>query len=135
MDLSDEQRQKICGHMEFAISRLRALQASSISSREALETVDVLDSALLKLQSAGESIYGVERVVNPGREKDSKEPHYLDIQYPNGAWKDARHVRNIVSHAYVAIDNDIIWDIIQNHVEALIEAMDDVIRAHQPSGP
>lgn len=110
------------------MSRLRALKASAVPSRAALDEADVLDAALMKLQSAGESLYAVERVVHPERNENSTDPHYLDAQYPGAHWKGARHLRNIISHRYVTIDNDIVWDVIQNRVDGLIADMDKVIR-------
>lgn len=132
MGLNSVQRERICGHLEFGVSRLRDLKASDVPSRAAPENVDVLDAVLMKLQGAGESLYGVERAVNPKRKEDSKDPHYLDVRYPSEHWKGARHLRNIISHGYVTVDNDIVWDVIQNHVDGLIADMIAVIRDLSP---
>ena len=43
--------------------------------------------------------------------------------YPEISWRTMVSTRNRIAHGYLGIDNDIIWDIIQNDIPALLPAL------------
>jgi uncharacterized protein with HEPN domain len=47
-------------------------------------------------------------------------PEELRAKYPSVEWRKIARFRDIVIHHYFAIDNDIIWDIVQSKVPELL---------------
>ena len=45
-------------------------------------------------------------------------------------WRRIVAVRNVLIHGYLGIDNDIIWDIIQNEIEKLRLALEKLAAAN-----
>lgn len=43
--------------------------------------------------------------------------------YPEIPWRTIVSTRNRIAHGYLGIDNDIVWDIIQNDIPALLPAL------------
>ncbi|MEN8180495.1 MAG: DUF86 domain-containing protein [Pseudomonadota bacterium] len=39
-------------------------------------------------------------------------------------WKKAAGLRDVLAHAYFGIDNDILWDVIENKIPELLEAIE-----------
>jgi len=50
-------------------------------------------------------------------------PQDLRDQYPGVEWRKIARFRDIVIHHYFAIDNAIVWDIIQHHVPELLRQL------------
>lgn len=48
-------------------------------------------------------------------------------QYTDVEWKKIVGLRNLVVHRYSGIDDDIVWDVIQNHVPVLREELVQVL--------
>ncbi len=44
-------------------------------------------------------------------------------QLPDIEWRKAAGLRDMLAHAYFGIDNDILWDVVQNKVPQLATAM------------
>ena len=47
-------------------------------------------------------------------------PPDLRSKYPSVEWRKIARFRDIVIHHYFAIDNAIVWDIVENHVPQLL---------------
>ncbi len=47
-------------------------------------------------------------------------PDAVRETYPEIPWRTIVSTRNRIAHGYLGIDNDIIWDIIQNDIPALL---------------
>ncbi|HKZ02660.1 MAG TPA: DUF86 domain-containing protein [Pyrinomonadaceae bacterium] len=48
-------------------------------------------------------------------------PESVREQLPNIEWRKAAGLRDMLIHAYFGIDNDILWDVVQNKVPQLAE--------------
>lgn len=51
-------------------------------------------------------------------------PEEVRSTAPDIPWRRIVAVRNILIHGYLGIDNDIIWDIVQNEIAPLKKALD-----------
>lgn len=67
------------------------------------------DATIRNLEILGEAIKNI-----PDEWKDEE---------PSIQWKNIANFRNRLAHAYFGIDDEIIWDIISNHLEAVREAL------------
>ena len=47
----------------------------------------------------------------------------LRVQLPDIEWRKIAGMRDMLAHAYFGIDNDILWDVVQNKVPQLAEAI------------
>ena len=51
----------------------------------------------------------------------------LRNKLPQVDWRKASGLRDMLSHVYFGIDNDILWDVIQNKVPHLLEIVNDFL--------
>ena len=47
-------------------------------------------------------------------------PNQVRARYPEVEWPKIAGLRDVIAHEYFGIDEDILWDIIQNQVPALL---------------
>ena len=50
-------------------------------------------------------------------------PEVIREAHPEIPWRTVVGTRNRIAHGYLGIDNDIVWDIIQNDIPALLPAL------------
>ncbi len=60
-------------------------------------------------------------------EAAAKIPDSIRLSYPHIAWGEIIGTRNRVTHFYSGVDDDIIWDIVQNDIPALIPQLEKVL--------
>lgn len=77
----------------------------------------LFNSTCMCLQSIGEAI----------RQVDNKTEGKLFSKYPEIPWKQIIGMRNILSHEYLSIDPDLIFDIISQEIEPLKEMLGRVL--------
>ena len=77
----------------------------------------LFNSTCMCLQSIGEAI----------RQVDNKTEGKLFSKYPEIPWKQIIGMRNILSHEYLSIDPDLIFDIISQEIEPLRETLRRVL--------
>jgi len=58
-----------------------------------------------------------------------KLPLHITRQQPQIPWRFITDFRNRLAHGYFGIDNDIVWDVIENHLPATEEALQEIKRA------
>jgi uncharacterized protein with HEPN domain len=52
--------------------------------------------------------------------------------HPDIAWREIAGMRDIISHAYFALDLDILWDAIRNDVPGLLKRVRDILKRATP---
>ncbi|MEA5508761.1 DUF86 domain-containing protein [Crocosphaera sp. UHCC 0190] len=52
-----------------------------------------------------------------------KIPTEIKENYPEVEWRKIAGLRDILAHAYFSLDNEILWDVVQNKVSPLLEAI------------
>lgn len=75
------------------------------------------DAILLNLHIIGEAV--------------KKLPDDFRDRYSEVAWREIAGLRDIIAHAYFALDFDIIWDAVERDVPALRDAVKKIIQAEQ----
>lgn len=56
-------------------------------------------------------------------------PYELKTKYENVKWKKIAGLRDIVAHEYFGIDEDIIWDVVQNKILELRPEIEIIIES------
>ena len=72
------------------------------------------DAVLLNLHIIGEAV--------------KKLPGDLRERHPDVAWREIAGLRDVIAHAYFALDADILWDAVERDVPALLDAVREIIR-------
>ena len=58
-------------------------------------------------------------------------PDVIREQHPEVPWRAIVGTRNRILHAYLGIDDDVIWDIIQDDIPAILPALGRIARSTQ----
>lgn len=58
----------------------------------------------------------------------------LRSRHPQIGWRKIIGLRNIVTHVYFGLDEDILWDIIQHSVPALLEQINQILKTEFGQG-
>lgn len=56
-------------------------------------------------------------------------PEEVRLRHPEVAWRTIVAFRNVVIHEYFGIDEDIVWDVIENKIPELLKQIAGVIAA------
>ncbi len=84
---------------------------------EALSDEMRFDALLLNLQVIGEAVKNL--------------PDDLRQRYPDIAWREIAGMRDLIVHAYFALDLDILWDAIVNDVPKLLTRVRHVLEVER----
>lgn len=72
------------------------------------------DAVIRNLQIIGEAVKQI--------------PPEVRDQYPAVEWRKIAGLRDILAHAYFSLENETLWDIVQNKVPALQEQMQHMVQ-------
>ncbi len=86
-----------------------------VKSEEGLEK---LDSICMQLIAIGESLKQIDKIT---------EGNFL-VKYPQVEWDKAKKMRDIIAHHYFDIDEEIVFNICQNHLPLMLEVIERMIR-------
>ncbi len=72
-----------------------------------------LDSICMQLIAIGESIKNLDKITE-GK---------LFSQYPNIEWKKVKGIRDVISHHYFDVDNEIVYNVCKVHIPLLLKTV------------
>jgi uncharacterized protein with HEPN domain len=75
------------------------------------------DAVVRNLEIIGEAVKGL--------------PDAVRAMMPDIEWNKATGLRNIVAHAYFGINNEILWDVVQNKIPPMKAAVDGFMEKHR----
>jgi uncharacterized protein with HEPN domain len=104
-------------HLGAALDSLRIIIARLPASKELfLQDAILGDATLMRLQDAGEQLTRV---------RDNFPDEYE--KYHTTAWHKLIGLRNIISHGYLEIDIEKVWQIVSDDIPALIEGLSKIV--------
>jgi len=56
-------------------------------------------------------------------------PHEMRTRYPDVEWNKIAGLRDIVAHEYFGLDEDILWDVVQNRIPVLLDRVRQILAA------
>jgi len=56
-------------------------------------------------------------------------PHEMRARYPDVEWNKIAGLRDIVAHEYFGLDEDILWDVVQNRIPVLLDRIRQILAA------
>lgn len=71
------------------------------------------DAVLRNLQIIGEAVKNI--------------PTQIRQKHPEVEWRKIAGLRDILAHTYFSLENDILWDIVQNKISTLIEQIEQML--------
>ena len=89
-----------------------------LSSEQFISDEKTIDAVVRNLAIIGEGV--------------KKLPAALRKRYPDVEWRKIAGLRDMVVHEYFGIDEDIIWDIIQNKIPTLLQAVERIMTSEFP---
>lgn len=103
---------------EAALRIVRRFQNISAAEgfRSSDEGLDKLDGICMQLIVIGESLKNLDRITNqtlPGR-------------YPQVDWKSAKGIRDVITHHYIDLDEQAVFDVCQNDIPILIQTLERI---------
>ena len=78
----------------------------------------------MQLIAVGESLKNFDKVTN----------YSLLPSYPQVEWKKVKGMRDVISHHYFSLNAEAIYDVCQNHIDQLAQAIKKMINEIEKSG-
>jgi uncharacterized protein with HEPN domain len=108
------------GHIRQAIERatnyVQPLQ--DIGAFE--QNLQVQDAVVRNIEIIGEAVNHINRMA----------PEFI-AQHPQLPWAEMRDMRNVIIHAYFAVDLQIVWRTVQDDLPRLKQQIDDLLKERQ----
>lgn len=83
-----------------------------------VEDERTLDAVVRNIEIVGEAVRRI--------------PEDMRRRHPEVEWIKIVALRNIVAHEYFGIDEEIIWDVVQNEVPLLLSQIQHILREEEP---
>jgi len=109
------------GHIAEAIERA-TVYVQPLPDRAAFEqNPQVQDAVVRNIEIIGEAVNHINRAA----------PEFI-AQHPEVPWQQMRDMRNIVIHAYFAVDLEIVWKTVKEDLPKLKQQVENLLTQQQP---
>jgi uncharacterized protein with HEPN domain len=71
------------------------------------------DAVVLNLQIIGEAVKSI--------------PDSVKAKYPQVDWRRIAGLRDVIAHGYFGLNEDLLWDLVQNRVPQLAEQIQEIL--------
>jgi uncharacterized protein with HEPN domain len=82
------------------------------------EGLDKLDGICMQLIVIGESLKNLDRITN----------QTLLVRYPQVDWKSAKGIRDVITHHYIDLDEQAVFDVCQKDLPVLIQTVERIMQ-------
>ena len=102
-------------YLQDILNSIRKIKqyTSQTTQSELLENEQAFDAVVYNLQIIGEAT--------------RKIPEEIRNRQPQVEWKNVIGIRNVITHAYFSIDDEVVWDIIQTKLDPLQSCVQQIL--------
>ena len=93
---------------------------AGMDREEFLRDRKAYDATVRNLEILGEAAKGI--------------PDDVRIRHPQVPWRDIAGFRDVLSHAYFGIDEDVLWDVVSNKTPVLSKQIEAIAAASEDEG-
>ncbi|MCK5149828.1 DUF86 domain-containing protein [Candidatus Pacearchaeota archaeon] len=97
-----------------AIKKIEEYTAKTLNFKEFMKQRIIVDAVIRNLQIIGEAVKNI--------------PIKLRRKYPDVEWKKIAGLRDIITHAYFGVEENLIWDIVANKLPKLKKDVDEILK-------
>jgi len=116
-ELAKEILQQIGHAAELILKRFSSIQTAN-DFTNAPEGMEKLDAICMQLIVIGEGLKNFDKVTG----------HSILCQYPQIEWKRAKGLRDIITHHYIDINAEAIYEICKNKIPALKNIIETILK-------
>ncbi len=115
-NLASEILNQICNSTKLILERFEPIKSVNDFTND-IVGMEKLDSICMQLIVIGEGLKNLDKVTN----------NALLPKYPQVEWKKAKGLRDIITHHYVDINAEAIYDICENKIKALKDTLELIL--------
>lgn len=113
--------------LQVVEDQLRQIRDAILQLKEWNKSLNSIDDLLTSpdgMKTLAADCMLIEAIGEGFKKVDTRTQHQLLPARPEIPWKQVMGMRNHIAHGYFDINADLVWDVIQNDLDPLLEAID-----------